>query len=351
MVIPDGCKVPPMISRLPAVVILLSALLTLLACGQTPTPTMMMGSVAPPTSIPTATPAPTVVPEPAATEAVLPPATEAPVADRDGDGELKNAVQLLFDSWNRALAERDVALFHSLMTRELAGSCRLEGLQSWLDQGEGFFTEAEVRSVFLDVADPSRALVEIIVRQHTGGPEVPFSFPWPVVLEEGGWRAGFPVGLTAQSCPYMASERPSEPDGRERQSPQIPGLDLDRRGDILAAVPGTNVLHGGFSTETYGSSFSTSSSRAGGPNQVSIFAELETDASGAELVRLYRDGLMHPTWDILDEGSSGDFGWFSWTVLDGEGLLWRGKLVVAPSHEGWRHVWLSVYSEESDEPE
>ena len=34
MVIPDGCKVPPMISRLPALVILLSALLTLLACAQ-----------------------------------------------------------------------------------------------------------------------------------------------------------------------------------------------------------------------------------------------------------------------------------------------------------------------------
>ena len=332
-------------------VILLSALLTLLACGQTPTPTMMMGFVALPTSIPTATPAPTVVPEPAATEAVLPPATEAPVADRDGDGKLKNAVQLLFDSWNKALVERDAALFQSLLTRELAGSCGLAGLQSWLDQGEGFFTEAEVRSVFLDVADPSRALVEIIARQRAGGPEVPFSFPWPVVLEEGGWRAGFPAGFTAQSCPYMASERPSGPDGRERQSPQIPGLDLDRRGDILAAVPGTKVLHGGFSTETYGSSFSTSSSRAGGPNQVSIFAELETDASGAELVRLYRDGLKHPSWEIVDEGSSGDFGWFSWTVLDGEGLLWRGKLVVAPSHEGWRQVWLSVYSEDSDEPE
>ena len=185
MVIPDGCKVPPMISRLPALVILLSALLTLLACGQTPTPTMGMGSVTTPTSIPTPTPtmglvpaitpAPTVVPEPAATEVVTPPATEAPVADRDGDDEIKNAVQLLFDSWNRALVERDAALFHSLLTRELAGSCELAGLQSWLDQGEGFFAEAEVRSVFLDVADPSRALVEIIARhlRQVSGDDAP----------------------------------------------------------------------------------------------------------------------------------------------------------------------------------
>ena len=184
-----------------------------------------------------------------------------------------------------------------------------------------------------------------------GGRKCPFLFRGPWRLEEGGWRAGFPAGLTVQSCPYMASERPSGPEGRERQSPQIPGLDLERHDDILAAVPGTNVLHGGFSTETYGSSFSTSGSRAGGPNQVSIYARAGRRTRRApSWWRLYREGLMHPSWDILDEGSSGDFGWFSWTVLDGEGLLWHGKLVVAPSHEGWRHVWLSVYFEDSDEP-
>ena len=329
---PKRRKVPSMISRLPALVILPSALLTLLACGQTATP------------MPTHTPMPTATPAP--TQVVTPSDTEAPVAERDGDDEVKGAVQLLFDSWNRALLERDAALFHSLLTRELAGYCGLKEVQSWLDQGEDFFAEVEVGSVFLDVADPSRALVEITARTRAGGP----AYPWPVALEEGEWRAGFPAGLTAQSCPYMASERPSGPDGSESQFPQIPGLDLEPRDDILAAVPGTRVLHGSFSTGYSGSSFSTGGSMARGLNQVNIYAELETDAAGAELVRLYRDGLKHPSWDILDEGFSGDFGWFSWTVLDGEGLLWHGKLVVAPSHEGWRHVWLSLYSDESDEP-
>jgi hypothetical protein len=345
-----------MISRLPALVILLSALLTLLACGQTaapmPTPTMGLEPMATPTPMPM--PMPTATPtaglEPVATEVVTPPASEATVAERDGDDEVKDAVQQLFDNWNRALRERDAALFHSLLTRELAGSCGLEGLQSWLDQGEEFLAEAEVRSVFLDVADPSRAFAEITARQHAGGPEVPLSFPWPVALEEGEWRAGFPASLTAESCPYKASEPPSGPEGRERQFPQIPGLDLEPRDDILAAVPGTNVVHGSVRTGNSNSSFSTGGSKAGGLKEVNIYAELETDAAGAELVRLYRDGLKHPSWDILDEGSSGEFGWFSWTVLDGEGLLWHGKLVVAPSHEGWRHVWLSLYSDESDEP-
>ena len=286
-----------------------------------------------------------------ATEVVTPPASEAPVAERDGDDKVKGAVQLLFDSWNRALVEKDAALFHSLLKRELAGSCGLEKLQSWLDQGEGFYEGVEVRSVFLDVADPSRALVEITARLRAGEPELLLSFPWPVALEEGEWRAGFPTSLSAESCPYKASEWPSGDEGRGRQFSQIPGLNLnlERRHDILAAVPGTRVVHSAFSTETFGS-ISTGSSMAGGPNKVNIHAELETDAAGAELVRLYRDGLKHPSWDILDEGSSGDFGWFSWTVLDGEGLLWHGKLVVAPSHEGWRYVLLSLYSGDSDEP-
>ena len=176
--IPSGCKVPPVISRLPALVILLSALLMLLACGQTATPM----------------PTPTMGLEPVATEVVTPPASEATVAERDGDDEVKDAVQQLFDNWNRALRERDAALFHSFLTRQLAGSCGLEGLQSWLDQGEEFLAEGEVRSVFLDVADPSRAFAEITARQHAGGQRCLYLFrgPWRWKKESGG-QVSLPV--------------------------------------------------------------------------------------------------------------------------------------------------------------
>ena len=321
---------PSMISRLLALVILLSALLTSLACE------------------PTATPTPTAGIEPAATEVVTPPATEAPVAEKDGDEEVQDAVQRLFDTWNRALRERDAALFHSVLTRELAGSCGLEELQSWLDQGEEFFAEVEVRSVFLDVADPSRAFAEIIATQHAGRPKESPTYPWPVALEDGKWLAGFLAGLTVETCPYSASVRPSRSEASERAFPQIPGLDLERRKDILAAVPGTRVVHGSFSSDTFGSSFSTSGTMSAYDNQVNIYAEMETDSAAAELVSLYRDGLSHPRWDIIDEGSSGDFGWFSWTVLDGEGRLWHGRL-VAPLYQGWRHTWLYLYSGDSDD--
>ena len=108
-------------------------------------------------------------------------------------------------------------------------------------------------------------------------------------------------------------------------------------------------MQGRFRSDNFGSSFSTSGTMSAYDKQVNIYAELETDSEVAEVVSLYRDGLNHPSWDIIDEGSSGDFGWFSWTVLDGEERLWHGKLVVAPLYQGWRHVWLYLYSGDSDD--
>ena len=77
--------------------------------------------------------------------------------------------------------------------------------------------------------------------------------------------------------------------------------------------------------------------------------EPETESTVGEAVRLYRDALVHPTWEIINEGSSGDFGWFSWTVPDTEGRLWYGRLIVAPLQEGWKQVWLSLYSNDADD--
>ena len=312
----------------------------------TPTPT----STTMPT--PAAMPTPTMGLGPAATEVVTSPATEASVAERDGDDGIKDAVQWVFDTWTRALVESDAALFHSVLTRELAGYCGLEELQSWVDESEGFLGEVEVRSVFVDVSDPSRSFAEILIKQSGGRPEQSLTYPRPVALEDGKWRAGvatFLVGRPSGSCPFVASGPRSGLEGREPEFPQILGLDLDRHEDILAAVPRTRVVHGSIMTGNSSNGFSTGGTMSAYDNQVNIYAQQEADPAAAELVRLYRDGLKHSSWDIIGEGSTGDFGWFSWTVLDGEGLLWYGKLVVAPSYEGWKQVWLSLYSDDSDD--
>ena len=123
---------------------------------------------------------------------------------------------------------------------------------------------------------------------------------------------------------------------------------MEQREDILAAVPGTSVVRGSFRTGNSGSSFSSGGSMSPYDNQVNIYGELETESAPADLVRLYRDELNHPSWNIIDEGSSGDFGWFSWSVHDTEGRLWHGSLVVAPLHDGWKQVWLSLYANDAD---
>ena len=350
--------------RLPALVLICFAVLLLLAsCGEeqppppvdtpipegpsetpSPTPTKPMNPS------PTLVPTPTMGPEHAATGVATHVATEASDGEGVSDDRVKAAVRQLFDTWNRALRDDDAALFHSLLTRELAGSCGLDELQSWLDQDEGSLAESEVTAVFQDVTDPTRALAELAAGQGAGRPQVSISFPWPVALEDGEWRAGFPVALTTEKCPYIAENPSPGPDGREREFPQIPGLDMEQREDILAAVPGTRVVRGSFGTGNSGSifSFSTGGSMSPYDNQVNIYGELETESAPADLVRLYRDGLDQPSWNIIDEGSSGDFGWFSWSVHDTEGRLWLGRLVVAPLHEGWKQVWLSLYANDAD---
>ena len=312
---------------------------------ETPSPTPTTAVAPSPTLMPT----PIKDPTPAATEVVRSAATEAPIAEADGGDRIRVAVQQVFDNWNRAVRDDDATLFHSILTRELAGNCALDELQAWLDQGDEFFAEAMVTTVFLDVTDPTRALAELAIAQRAGRPEAPLPYPWPVALEDGEWRSGFPAGLTARSCPYIVSDPRSGPEGREREFPQIPGLDLERRDDILAAVPGTRVLHGSFRTSNFGSSFNSGGSMSPYDNNVNIYAELQTELAAADLARLYRDGLNHPSWEIIDEGSSGDIGWFSWTVLDAEGRLWQGRLAVVPSHEGWKQVWLSLYSNDVDD--
>ena len=346
--------------RLPALAMLCFTVLWLLvSCGgeqpaplvDTSVPGVPMETPSPTPANPSPTPAAmlTKAPEPAPTEAVRHAATEASNSARDSDDGTKVAVQRLFDTWNQALREDDASLFHSLLTEELAGSCGLDELQSWLDQEEEFFAETEVTAVFLDVAGPSRAFAEIAARQNAGRPLESIPFPWPVALEDGEWRAGFPMGFTANRCPYVASSPPSGPEGMEREYPQIPGMDLERREGILDAVPGTRVIRGNIRTSNSGSGFSSGGSMSPYDNQVNIYAEVETEVVAAELVRLYRDGLSHPSWEIIDEGSSGEFGWFSWTVLDGEGRLWHGSLVAAPLHDGWKQVWLSLYSDDADD--
>ena len=225
-----GYNKPSRNSRLPALVLLCFAVLLFLAScgGEQPAPPVDTPIPEGPTETPSPTPTtpanpPTFVPTPTtgpASESTGIPAhavTGASNAERDSNDRTKVAVQPLFDTWNRALRDDDAALFHSVLTRELAGSCGLDELQSWLDQDDEFLAEAVVIAVFPDVTDPTRAFAELAAGQRAARPEEAIPFPWPVALEDGEWQVGFPAALTARRCPYVASSPPSGPEGGERE--------------------------------------------------------------------------------------------------------------------------------------
>ena len=203
-----GHNKPLLNSKLPALAMLcFTALLLLASCGgeqparpqdtpipEVPSETPPPAPMTPTNPSPTPVLTPTVEPPPAATGVAMHAVTEASDDERENDNRTndnrtKVAVQQLFDTWNRALKEDDAALFHSILTRELAESCGLDELQSWLEQDEEFFAETVVTAVFLDVTDPTRAFAELVAGQRAGRPQEAISFPWPVEswkTENGG---------------------------------------------------------------------------------------------------------------------------------------------------------------------
>ena len=158
--------------------------------------------------------------------------TGASNAERDSNDRTKVAVQPLFDTWNRALRDDDAALFHSVLTRELAGSCGLDELQSWLDQDDEFLAEAVVSAVFLDVTDPTRAFAELAAGQRAARPEEAI----PCSMARGAGRrrmAGrIPRRFDCKKMPVRRIKSTLGAEGGEREFSQIPGLDLERRENI-----------------------------------------------------------------------------------------------------------------------
>ena len=164
---------------------------------QSPSPT----PTAPVNPSPTLVPTPTTDPAPAAAGIAAHAAAGESNTRRDGEDGTMVAIQQLFDTWNQALKDDDADLFHSVLTRELAGSCGLGELRSWLEQDAEFLPDPVVTAVFLDVTDPTRALAEVGAEQGAGQPEYSFSFPWPLALEDGRMAGRIPCRLDHRYVP------------------------------------------------------------------------------------------------------------------------------------------------------
>ncbi len=244
----------------------------------------------------------------------------------------------MFDTWNRASETGDASLLHSILSQEIAGRCTVEQLQVAIDQ-EGLSAPAlEVESVFLDLENFDRAMVEMSVRTDSqsasDGLATAFSvFPFPIDKEEGRWRISFrsflPVG---EDCPFADEDREDAtptpaPAPRGLQAPEFPGLEDQDGFSGLEPPPGTDSL---------------GSSVGAGDGQLDASILLETDMTPAELLQHYRDLLAQPSWEIRDEHVADDAAWLTWTVRDGTGNLWLGLLMTGTAEEGKQRVRLSL---------
>ena len=106
--------------------------------------------------------------------------------------DLKQAAQELWDTFSASTKTLDgAAALHGIFIADIRERCTVEQMQETLWSGEGAFPDIEVRSVFLDLEDPSRALMQLAPLDQPGGnlqgidSGFAFSFPFPLVREQG----------------------------------------------------------------------------------------------------------------------------------------------------------------------
>ena len=107
--------------------------------------------------------------------------------------ELRQAGDELFGAFATAVQAQDGAAFHELLVAPLRERCTVEQVQGALADDVPFL-DVDVTAVFLDLENPSRALVRVALRgepeEGLGGLATTLAtlFPFPMVREEGKWR-------------------------------------------------------------------------------------------------------------------------------------------------------------------
>ena len=146
--------------------------------------------------------------------------------------DLRQAGEDLFTAISAAGETQDGPAFHDLLSAPTRERCTVEQLQDALESGDLNFPELEVKSVFLDLEDSERALVQANLRIQPeddsleGAATAIFAaFPFPMVLEQGRWRwdfLSFFSGLALsddERCPFGSSVEESTAQAEVRPLP------------------------------------------------------------------------------------------------------------------------------------
>jgi len=241
--------------------------------------------------------------------------------------ELKQAAQELWETFSASTQTLGgAAALHGIFIADIRERCTIEQMQETFWIGEAPFPNIEVGSVFLDLHDPSRALMQLDLLDqlerndaHTSG--FAFAFPFPLEREQGEWRLGFPIlaNPSQEGCPFSGfSSNEEEVSVAVRQLDATPQPAFPRLAPPLGA-------------RSIGS----------GSGQYNASVLLVTNMTLVALVEHYRQQVLQPGWTIQQETMDEGLAVLSWTFRDEADQPWFGVLLFTPAEEGmWVRLWM-----------
>ncbi len=72
--------------------------------------------------------------------------------------------------------------------------------------------------------------------------------------------------------------------------------------------------------------------------------------TSGELMDVYQERMVHPSWDIRGEGKGTEGAWLTWTVHDDEDRLWYGSLAITSAGVNAQQAWMSLRSTDLAQP-
>lgn len=181
-------------------------------------------------------------------------------------------------------------MLHEIFVSDFRERCTIEQVQESFSSGAATFPNAEVNAVFLDLEDPSSAFMQLaLIDQQEGSPEassgLAFAFPFPMALEEGEWRLGFPALVLPQEggCPFAGG---SSEDGTRRADQLMVGATPQPALPRLGPPPGAQAI---------------GTSSGGGSGEYNASVLLKTDMTLEAILEYYRQNVVQPDWTVQQE--------------------------------------------------
>ena len=244
--------------------------------------------------------------------------------------ELKQAGEELFSAFFTAVEAKYAAALHGLLEADIREHCTPEQVERSLAFEDEFFPKLEVKTVFVDLEDPNRALAQVSPQAEPetslegDASNIATVFPFPMVREDGQWRLGLPFFPAGEGCPLPESSSQEEAAiAAPRRLEATPQPALAR----LPSPPGVRAI---------------ASSSGGGAGQNNASVLLATEMTLVDLLEHYRQQVPQPDWKVQQETMDEDLAALTWTFRDEADYPWFGVLLITPAEEGlwWVRFWM-----------